>query len=246
MNTTAPQELSDTDLTKLQGLYQAQFGITMNKQVILLFEAQKKASLEQMNILEKKQVDHTKMLHDNFERLYQKNEDKYNQQIKLLTDKIEADKIQHLNYTDAVQKATKVIESRKGQIVTDNPKVALWGNFSKYGFICLAFVIPAVMLINLAYSYYIQQAAYQRITKTLKDYPAIYKYQLLCREGTLVVNPSQAKFVGEFLALTIPKKDEKVKVGVNYYFDKTNDRILVPLSLDKNPAYVDTTGMDSP
>jgi hypothetical protein len=210
MNTIAPQELSDFDFTKLQGQYQAQFGIIMNKQVLLLFEAQRIASQKQIALLEKKLIEHTEMLNNNFGAV----------------------DIQHGKYITAIEKATNVIENKKGQIITENPKVIKEHN-RKYWIICTLILLLSIIGAYLYNDYHNSQVEYQKVTNTLNSYPKIYKFQLLAQNVKIVANPNGK--AGEFLELTLQKEGEGAKVGANYIDDPKEKRILVPLHFSKEP-----------
>ncbi len=208
MNTIAPQELSDLDFTKLQGQYQAQFGIIMNKQVLLLFEAQRIASQKQIALLEKKLIEHTEMLNNNFGAV----------------------DVQHGKYITAIEKATNVIENKKGQIITENPKVVTEHN-RKYWIICTLVFLLSCLGAFMYDRYHERQEEYRKITNAVINYPQIYKFAILAQEGKILVNPDGRE--GEFLRLTIPKKGVGAEAGKNYIYDKENERILVPLHFSK-------------
>ena len=119
MMNIASKELSEDEFKKLQGFYQAQFGITMNKQVLLLFETQKTAHLQELELIQ---------------NLYQQQKEEnaalYQEQIEVLNLKINQDKEQHEKYTDAIEKVVVAIGKQKGAIIGNSLKFG--ANFLYY------------------------------------------------------------------------------------------------------------------
>jgi len=222
MMNTAPKELSEDEFKKLQGHYQAQFGITMNKQVLLLFETQKMAHLQELELIQ-----HL------YQQQRQENATQYQKQIEVLNQKINQDKQQHEKYTDAIEKAVVAIGKQKGAIITENPKVIVDNNISKYGIICSAILLLAFFL-GFMYNYYQErQVEYQKITDALNTYSNIHKFQILAQQGNIESNPDGR--VGEFLILTAPKKGEGAQAGKSYIYDEKSETVLVPLHYNKRP-----------
>ncbi len=220
MNTIAPQELSDLDFTKLQGQYQAEFGITMNKQVLLLFEMQKVAhrkELESNQNLYEQQKQESALLH-------QKQNEKFDQ-------KMRQEELHHQKYTDSLDKAVVAIGKQKGAIITENPKVVVKHNLTKYGIICLTIFLLSCLGAFIYDRYYQRQEEYRKITNTLINYPKIYKYDILFQNATIETNPDGRE--GEFLILTIPEEGESTQAGKHYIYDNKKDRVLVPLHFSK-------------
>lgn len=222
MNTVTPQKLSDTDFTRLQGQYQAQFGITMNKQVLLLFEAQKTAHLQELELIQ-----------NLYQQQRQENAAQYQKQIEVLNHKINQDKLQHEKYTDAIKKAVVAISNQKGAIITENPEVVIKHNLSKYGIICSLILLLGILIAFMYDHYQNRQEEYKKITNALNDYPNIYKFQILAQQGNIKSNPDGR--VGEFLVLTAPAKGEGTQAGKNYIYDPENEKVLVPLHFSKKP-----------
>lgn len=219
---TAPKELSEENFKKLQGQYQAQYGITMNKQVLLLFETQKAAHLQELNLIQ---------------HLYQqqKNENAtlYQEQIEVLNQKINQDKQQHKNYTDAIKEAVAAIGKQKGAIITENPDVVIKNNLTKYGIICTLILLLSCLGAFIYERSNERQEEYRKITNTLIAYPKIYKFQLLAQNATIEANPDD--WEGEYLVLTTPEKGKDYLVGKHYIYDKKKERVLVPLHFSKTP-----------
>jgi hypothetical protein len=220
----APKEISEDEFKKLQGQYQAQFGITMNKQVLLLFETQKTAHLQELDLIQK---------------LYQQQREEsaalYQEQIKVLNQKINQDKQQHEKYTNAIEKAVVAIGKQKGAIITENPEVVVKNNRSKYGImfgtICSLILLLSCLGAFMYDRYHERQEEYRKITNALIDYPQIYKFGILAQNATIETNPDGRE--GEYLILTIPKKGAWAEAGKHYIYDKKNERILVPLHFSK-------------
>lgn len=222
---SAPKELSEDEFKKLQGQYQAQFGITMNKQVLLLFEAQNTAHLQELALIQKL-----------YEQQRQEIAAQYEKQIEVLNQKINQDREQHEKYTDEIKKAVVAIGKQKGAIVTDNPEVmavVAKNNLSKYKIICSLIFFLSVLGVFVYEYHQNRQEEYQKITNALDTYPNIQKFQILAQRGTIESNPDGK--VGEFLILTAPKKGEGAEAGKCYIYDQENERILVPLHYSKKP-----------
>ena len=221
----APKELSEEEFKKLQGQYQARFGITMNKQVLLLFEAQNTAHLQEIELIK-----------NLFEQQRQENATMYQKQIEVLNQKIREDREQHEKHIAVMEDAVVAIGKQKGAIITENPEVmavVVKSNLSKYKIICSATLL-LVFFLGLMYNYYQErQEEYQKITDALNAFPNIHKFQILARQGTIESNPDGK--VGEFLILTSPKKGEGAEAGKCYIYDQENERILVPLHYSKRP-----------
>lgn len=222
MMNTALKELSEDEFKKLQGHYQAQFGITMNKQVLLLFEAQKTAHLQELDLIQ-----------NLYQQQRQENAAQYQKQIEILNQKISQDKLQHEKYTDAIEKAVVAIGKQKGAIITDNPKVIVKNNLTKYGIICSLILLLSVLGAFMYDHYQDRQEEYRKITNTLIAYPKIYKFELLARSASIIANPDGRE--GEYLELTTPEKGEDTQAGKHYIYDKKNERVLVPLHFSKTP-----------
>lgn len=219
---TAPKDLSEDEFKKLQGHYQAQFGITMNKQVLLLFEAQRTAHLQELALIQ-----------NLYQQQKQENAAHSQKQMEVLNQKINQDKQQHQKYTDAIERAVVAIGNQKGAIITDNPKVVLHNNLSKYGMIGLVLLLLSSLGAFIYDRYYDRQEEYRKITNTLIAYPKIYKFEYLAQKASIVANPD--KWEGEYLELTTPKKGEDTQVGKHYIYDQKNERVLVPLHFSKTP-----------
>ena len=222
MMNTAIKELSEDEFKKLQGLYQAQFGITMNKQVLLLFEAQKNAHLQELELIQ-----------NLFQQQKKENAALYQKQIEVLNQKINQDKQQHENYTASIERAVVAIGNQKGAIITDNPKVVVHNNVSKYGIIGLVLLLLSGLGAFTYDHYYDRQEEYRKITNTLIAYPKIYKFEYLAQKASIVANPDERE--GEYIELTVPKQGEEMVAGKHYIYDQKNERILVPLHFSKTP-----------
>ena len=213
------KELSEDEFKKMQGLYQAQFGITMNKQVLLLFEAQKNAHLQELELIQ---------------NLYQQQKEEnvalYQEQIEVLNQKINQDKLQHENYTASIEKAVVAIGNQKGAIITENPLVIVEHNRKYWIFFYLILLLSS--LGTFMYDrYYERQEEYRKITNALIDYSQIYKFTILAQNASIETNPDG--WEGEYIELTIPKKGEVILAGKHYIYDPKNERILVPLHFSK-------------
>lgn len=220
---TAPKELSEDEFKKLQGHYQARFGITMNKQVLLLFEAQNTAHLQEIELIK-----------NLFEQQRQENATMYQKQIEVLNQKIREDREQHEKHIAVMEDAVVAIGKQKGAIITENPEVmaiVVKSNLSKYKIICSATLL-LVFFLGLMYNYYQErQEEYRKITNALITYPKIYKFDYLAQYATIETNPDGRE--GEYLILTIPKKGALAEAGKHYIYDQKNERILVPLHFSK-------------
>ncbi|MCU0467527.1 MAG: hypothetical protein MUF58_02920 [Arcicella sp.] len=213
---SAPKELSEDDFKKLQGQYQAQYGINMNKQVVLLFEMQKAAHLQEINLIQSL-----------YQQQKQENATMHQKQMELLNQKTNQDKQQHEKYIEGIDKAVLAIGKQKGAIITDNPKVVLQHNLSKYGIIC-SFLLLCVGAFFYAF-YYKPLEKYKKEANLSIQYPAIVNYKILAKEGEIQVSPNGRKF----LVLTLPQKGAKALAGKNYEYDQKKKRILVPLNANK-------------
>ena len=222
----APKELSEDEFKKLQGQYQAQFGITMNKQVLLLFEAQKMAHLQELELIQKL-----------YEQQRQEIAAQYEKQIEVLNQKISQDREQHEKYTDAIEKAVVAIGKQKGAIITENPEVVLKHNRSKYGImfgtVCSLILLLSILIAFIYNGYRNDQDEYKKINTALTRFPKIYKFGLLAKYGTILRNPDEHK--GEYLEFTLSKKGEVDVIGKNYIYDKDDDRVLIPLHFSDTP-----------
>jgi hypothetical protein len=220
-----PKELSEEEFKKLQGQYQARFGITMNKQVLLLFEAQNTAHLQEIELIK-----------NLFEQQRQENATMYQKQIEVLNQKIREDREQHEKHIAVMEDAVVAIGKQKGAIITENPEVmavVAKNNLSKYKIICSLIFFLSVLGVFVYEYHQTRQEKYQKITNALNTYPNIQKFQILAQRGTIESNPD-GKF-GEFLILTAPKKGEGAEAGKCYIYDQENERILVPLHYSKKP-----------
>ncbi len=128
-----------------------------------------------------------------------------------------------------ISKATSEINKNKKSIQTENPKVAAYDNISKYGMILLIVMALGGMII-----YGISEV---REFKTFYQYvancPEMVKYRNFSQRGKIIPNPTN-ELKGLYVELRKQKKGEKLEHGINYYYDSPNDRILVPLGLDKD------------
>lgn len=222
---TAPKELSEDEFKKLQGQYQAQFGITMNKQVLLLFEAQKMAHLQELELIQKL-----------YEQQRQEIAAQYEKQIEVLNQKISQDRVQHEKYTDEIKKAVVAIGKQKGAIITENPKVVEVvgkNNLIKYGIICSSLLLFSCLIAFMYNGYRNDQDEYEKINTALTRFPKIYKFGLLVQHATIRINPDE--YIGEYLEFTLPKKNETNSIGKHYIIDEDDDRILIPLHFSKTP-----------
>ena len=220
----APKELSEDEFKKLQGQYQAQFGITMNKQVLLLFEAQKMAHLQELELIQKL-----------YEQQRQEIAAQYEKQIEVLNQKISQDREQHEKYTDAIEKAVVAIGKQKGAIITENPEVVLKHNRSKYGImfgtVCSLILLLSILIAFIYNGYRNDQDEYKKINTALTRFPKIYKFGLLSQHATIVLNPDE--YTGEYLEFTLPKKNENSNIGKHYILDEDDNRVLIPLHFSK-------------
>ena len=221
---TAPKELSEDEFKKLQGHYQAQFGITMNKQVLLLFETQKANHAEELKLIQALYVEQKEEIAT-----------QYQKQIEVLEKKIRQDELQHEKHINAIEKAVVAIGKQKGAIITENPEVmavVVKNNLIKYRSIGIAIVLVVAMGLWTYDRYHDRQEEYRKITNALISYPQIYKFDILAQNGVIESNPDGRE--GEFLVLTIPEKGIAL-AGKNYIYDKENERVLVPLHFSKIP-----------
>ena len=222
---TAPKELSEDEFKKLQGQYQAQFGITMNKQVLLLFEMQKAAHLQELELIQQL-----------YEQQRQEIAVQHEKQIEVLNQKISQDRVQHEKYTDEIKKAVVAIGKQKGAIITENPKVVEVvekNNLIKYGIICSSLLLFSCLIAFMYNGYRNDQDEYKKINTALTRFPKIYKFGLLAKYGTILRNPDEHK--GEYLEFTLSKKGEVDVIGKNYIYDKDDDRVLIPLHFSDTP-----------
>ena len=215
------KELSEDEFKKMQGLYQAQFGITMNKQVILLFEAQKNAHLQELELIQ-----------NLYQQQQRENAAQYQKQMEVLNQKINQDKQQHENYTASIERAVVVIGKQKGAIITENPLVIVEHNRKYWIFFYLILLLSSFGAFMYD-RYYDRQEEYKKIINTLNVYPKIYKFDYLAQKASIVANPDD--WEGEYLVLTVPKKGEDIVAGKHYIYDQKNERILVPLHFSKTP-----------
>ncbi|MCU0467453.1 MAG: hypothetical protein MUF58_02545 [Arcicella sp.] len=219
---TTPNELSENDFLKLQGQYQARYGIIMNKQVILIF-----VMIEEMH---KKALE---LITQFYQKQLLEQEAHHQKQVQQLNQIINQYKQQHEIYTDEIKKAAVAISKQKGAVITENPDVVIKHNRSKYGIIGFVIIIIVAMGLWTYDRYRNELQEYKAIKKALIETPKIYKLHYLARDGNILLNPD--KFTGEYLELTPPKEGEDAVAGKNYYFDKDDNRVLVPLHFSKTP-----------
>jgi hypothetical protein len=221
---TGLKELSEDEFKKLQGQYQVQFGIIMNKQVLLLFEAQKMAHLQELELIQ-----------NLYQQQRQENAVQYQKQIEVLNQKISQDRQQHENYTSAIEKAVVAIGKQKGAIITENPEVVVKYNRSKYGImfgtVCSLILLLSILIAFLYNDYRNDQDEYKKIKAAITRFPQIYKFGVLAQHGTIRLNPDE--YTGEYLEFTLPPKGGNSSIGKHYILDKDDNRVLIPLHFSK-------------
>lgn len=211
-------ETKETDTKKLIGKYKQQYGIEFHSQVVILLETiQEQHDLqmnEQASFYEKQLLDlanNRKEINDNFQQLIKLNQ------------KVNQDNL------GVISKATSEINKNKKSIQTENPKVAAYNNISKYGMILLI-VITLGGMLKFGIS---EVREFKTFYQYVANCPEMVKYRNFSQRGKIIPNPT-SELKGLYVELHKQKKGEKLQYGINYYYDSPNDRILVPLGLDKD------------
>lgn len=211
-------EIQELDLNKLLGEYQQKYGMVFHSQYVILLETihhHYHLQLQRQEDLHENQLNNlnnqAKFLNDNFQFLLNQNNE--NAQNSLVAIKI----------------ATSEINKNKRSIQTENPKVAIGENVSKYG-------MWTLMMVTLGFMIFFGLKQVQKI-ETFYTYqdrsPEFIKYRNFAQHGKIISNPTK-ELKGLYVELRKPKKGEKLQYGLNYYFDAPDERILVPLGLDEN------------
>ena len=210
-------ETKETNTKKLIGKYKQIYGIEFHSQVVIILETiQEQHDLqmkEQAEFYQKQLVDiahSSQELNDNFKKLIDLNL-KANQ-----------------NNLGVIDKATSEINKNKKSIQTNNPMVAVGDNVSKYGMWLL-------MIVTVGFMLFFGLKQIQKI-ETFYTYqersPEFIKYRNFAQQGKIIPNPTK-ELKGLYVELRKPKKGEALQYGLHYFYDASNERILVPLGLDE-------------